>query len=297
MRWATASYARLLLTRLILLDPLDSNLYLFIFFSLVVTCETADIVIRFKQSCAHCSLRFYLAPCYLIRQFFSIVSATMVSQSPPSPRRTRAQTASPLLRSVRTEWKKRSSMRRYTEDCGCPARARLGRVPFCRCGDNCVARLSLSFCDQSSHSCNNTEELRGRRAVRTAPDGLRGLGLIAAKSLVCGAHLDTYRGRIVTASLDAAVRGVNVVRLGGGCYVLGKHGSSKAQYANHSCDPSAKLEKWLGADGKSIILRLVARRDLRVGRKVTIDYKWTKEEMEAISSSGCLCGSALCRYK
>lgn len=172
----------------------------------------------------------------------------------------------------------------------------MGRLPSRRCGLTCAARAALTFCDSNEHSCSNTELLRGRRAVRTMPDGDRGLGLVTSKSITRGQHLDSYRGRIVTALADAAVRGANVVRLGGGCYVLGKYGVSRAQYANHSCNPTAKLEKWLCADGETIVLRLVALRDMRIGSKVTIDYFWTAEEMATISPSGCLCRSALCRY-
>jgi len=160
----------------------------------------------------------------------------------------------------------------------------------------CVARASLTFCDAREHSCSNTELLRGRRAVRTMPDGDRGLGLVTSKSVKRGQHLDSYRGRVVTALADVAVRGANVVRLGGGCYVLGKHGVSRAQYANHSCNPTAKLEKWLCADGETIVLRLIALCDMRIGSKVTIDYCWTAEEMATISPSGCLCRSAMCRF-
>ena len=72
---------------------------------------------------------------------------------------------------------------------------------------------------------------------------------------------------------------------------------SRAQYANHSCNPTAKLEKWLCADGETIVLRLVALRDVRIGSKVTIDYCWTAEEMmAAISPAGCPCRSSSCRY-
>lgn len=71
-----------------------------------------------------------------------------------------------------------------------------------------------------------------------------------------------------------------------GC-VSGETSGDLTNYINHSCDPSA----WFSGDDM-----IVARRDLRAGDEITIEYA-TVDHMYVEFDGECQCGSTNCRQK
>ncbi|RXH54305.1 Proteins containing SET domain [Granulicella sibirica] len=65
----------------------------------------------------------------------------------------------------------------------------------------------------------------------------------------------------------------------------GSVGGSGAEYINHSCDPNIRAWVFKGH------LLYMARRAIREGDELTIDYKFPKASMAV----PCFCGSAQCR--
>lgn len=63
-------------------------------------------------------------------------------------------------------------------------------------------------------------------------------------------------------------------------------GETKFKYLNHSCDPNAAII------GKN---ELVARRDIKIGEEVTIDYSMTDVDQNWTLEYECKCGAKNCR--
>jgi SET domain-containing protein len=65
----------------------------------------------------------------------------------------------------------------------------------------------------------------------------------------------------------------------------GGAGGSGAEYINHSCDPNVFARVTNGH------ILYLAKRDIRQGEELTIDYHFPKEDEKV----PCLCGAAQCR--
>jgi hypothetical protein len=76
--------------------------------------------------------------------------------------------------------------------------------------------------------------------------------------------------------------------LGGGTVI---EPDAPFRYLNHSCDPNCELVQWEDEESREVLrLCLHARREVRPGDELTIDYAWSAD-----AAIPCKCGSPECR--
>ena len=208
------------------------------------------------------------------------------------------------------------------------SRAKLpGEILICQCppdgdcGDSCVNRQTEYLCHPKhcpcGERCTNTY-FGKRRAVRTEVKwyGARGFGLKTLEPIAKGGFIDEYRGEVI--DFNEAVRRIrDHYKDTGNYYFLmydapagemldGGLKGNITRFANHSCDPNCKVQKWLvcGTDEQrsgEFQVALFAERDIAAGEELTYDYGWSAFAAKAVSGAAshaapeiCHCGASNC---
>lgn len=69
---------------------------------------------------------------------------------------------------------------------------------------------------------------------------------------------------------------------------------NEGKYANHSCDPNARLVE-IDVRGKTFIFT-VALRPIKAGEEILIEYEWYSERPGSTGRVPCHCGNDKCRH-
>lgn len=208
-------------------------------------------------------------------------------------------------------------------------RAKLqGEVPLCNCkpgsgcGHDCINRMLMFICDPktcpSASNCTNIS-LGRRPHVKTAVAyyGRRGFGLKTLEAIKRDDFIDEYRGEVINLS-EAAKRVTEEYKATGNYYLLdydsaagelldGGRKGNITRFANHSCDPNCRIEKFIicGTDealSAEFQIGLFANRDIAAGEELTYNYGWaafqprdiTGAPTAQVPTEQCLCGAANC---
>ncbi|UZJ57294.1 hypothetical protein CBS101457_006614 [Exobasidium rhododendri] len=203
-----------------------------------------------------------------------------------------------------------------------------GEILICQCprdedcGDLCVNRQTEYLCHPKHCPCGErcTNIYFGKRkAVRTEVQwyGARGFGLKTLEAITKGGFIDEYRGEVI--DFNEAVRRIrDHYRETGNYYFLmydapagemldGGLKGNVTRFANHSCEPNCKVQKWLicGTDEQrsgEFQVALFAERDIAPGEELTYDYGWSAFAAKAVSGEAsssatpeeCHCGAVNC---
>lgn len=209
------------------------------------------------------------------------------------------------------------------------SRAKLqGEVPLCNCepgsgcGNDCMNRMLQFICDPrtcpSGANCTNIS-LGRRPNVKTtvAYYGRRGFGLKTLEAIKRDDFIDEYRGEVINLG-EAAKRVTEEYKATGNFYLLdydsaagelldGGRKGNITRFANHSCDPNCRIEKFIicGTDealSAEFQIGLFANRDIAEGEELTYNYGWaafqprdiTGAPTAQVPTEQCLCGAANC---
>ncbi|SJX60461.1 uncharacterized protein SRS1_11764 [Sporisorium reilianum f. sp. reilianum] len=209
------------------------------------------------------------------------------------------------------------------------SRAKLqGETPLCNCkpgsgcGADCINRMLMFICDPrtcpSASNCTNVS-LGRRPTVKTtvAYYGRRGFGLKTLEAIKKDDFIDEYRGEVINLS-EAAKRVTEEYKATGNFYLLdydsaagelldGGRKGNITRFANHSCDPNCRIEKFIicGTDealSAEFQIGLFANRDIAEGEELTYNYGWaafqprdiTGAPTAQVPSEQCLCGASNC---
>ncbi len=203
-----------------------------------------------------------------------------------------------------------------------------GEVPLCsctpgsNCGNDCMNRMMQFICDQKScpngSDCTNVR-LGKRPAIKTtvAYYGRRGFGLKTLEPIKANEFIDEYRGEVINL-LEAAKRVTEEYKATGNFYLLdydsaagelldGGRKGNITRFANHSCDPNCRIEKFIicGTDealSAEFEIGLFALRDIEAGEELTYNYGWAAFQPRDITGAPtaqvpperCLCGAENC---
>ncbi|TKY90631.1 hypothetical protein EX895_000629 [Sporisorium graminicola] len=208
-------------------------------------------------------------------------------------------------------------------------RAKLqGESPLCNCkpgsgcGNDCMNRMLMFICDPrtcpSASNCSNIS--LGRRPTKkttVAYYGRRGFGLKTLEAIKKDEFIDEYRGEVINLG-EAAKRVTEEYKATGNFYLLdydsaagelldGGRKGNITRFANHSCDPNCRIEKFIicGTDealSAEFQIGLFANRDIAEGEELTYNYGWaafqprdiTGAPTAQVPSEQCLCGAANC---
>lgn len=204
-----------------------------------------------------------------------------------------------------------------------------GEVPLCNCkpgsgcGSDCINRMLQFICDPrtcpNGNSCTNIS-LGRRTGIKTAVAyyGRRGFGLKTLEAIKQHDFIDEYRGEVINLS-EAAKRVTEEYKATGNYYLLdydsaagelldGGRKGNITRFANHSCDPNCRIEKFIicGTDealSAEFQIGLFANRDIEAGEELTYNYGWaafqprdtmTGAPTAQVPTEQCLCGAANC---
>uniref|UniRef100_V5F133 Histone-lysine N-methyltransferase n=2 Tax=Kalmanozyma brasiliensis (strain GHG001) TaxID=1365824 RepID=V5F133_KALBG len=204
-----------------------------------------------------------------------------------------------------------------------------GEVPLCSCkpgsgcGADCINRMLQFICDPktcpSASNCTNIS--LGRRPsikTTTAYYGRRGFGLKTLEPIKQDDFIDEYRGEVIDLS-EAGKRVTEEYKATGNYYLLdydsaagelldGGRKGNITRFANHSCDPNCRIEKFIicGTDealSAEFQIGLFANRDIEAGEELTYNYGWaafqprdnlTGAPTAQVPTEPCLCGAVNC---
>lgn len=130
-------------------------------------------------------------------------------------------------------------------------------------------------CPSKSY-CHNQRIKRGKFkivTIKTAED--KGFGLFAAEFIPSDSFIVEYVGEVIdnTEFEDRCAQGHNYsFSLTKGFYIDSSNMGNDARYANHSCNPNARPEKWIG--GKKMRIGLFANRNIVVVSQSIILYSY-----------------------
>ncbi len=139
------------------------------------------------------------------------------------------------------------------------------------------------------HINRNTRYLEGLEVRESL---LQGLGVFTTVPIAAGTTVIVWGGTVMTQAdfeRGAGLRHSNVGLAEG--IVLAQSvedGLGMDDYMNHSCDPNL----WLDDE-----VTLVARRNIKVGEELTIDYAVEVGDQTYVMKIACSCGSLSCRGK
>ncbi len=130
-----------------------------------------------------------------------------------------------------------------------------------------------------------------------------GFGLRVLENVIAGQILLEYLGEVISTDelhdrirTYAAADDFYFAALGDGLYLDAKHMGSTARFANHSCNPTCALQKWVVLGEPRICL--VPLQDLPAGTEITYNYQYYQDGLDvdnaAMSRQRCLCGFARC---
>ena len=164
-----------------------------------------------------------------------------------------------------------------------------------------ASRAAARCADGSRRPCANT--VIQRRAYPpmeifdTRSD--RGFGLRCRQPLAAGTMLGEYRGEVIDArelarrklARDAADP-FYIAALGDGLSVDAGRRGAYARFANHSCAPNCKLEKWRVGEEPRLVL--IANADVAAKTELTYDYNAGGGAADVTVAQLCRCGAPNC---
>jgi histone-lysine N-methyltransferase ASH1L len=197
--------------------------------------------------------------------------------------------------------------------CQCP--------PTGTCDENCMNRQTQYLCHPKLCPCGDrctNIQFGKRKPIKTEVHwyGARGFGLRTLEPIAKDSFIDEYRGEVI--SYNEMVRRVrDHYKDTGNYYFLmydapagemldGGLKGNITRYANHSCDPNCKIQKWIvcGTDEQCAAefqVALYAGRDIAAGEELTYDYGWSAFSPKSVTGDGdindgeaCHCGAANC---
>jgi SET domain-containing protein len=124
-------------------------------------------------------------------------------------------------------------------------------------------------------------------SIRNSP--INGKGCFATIPFRRGRKIAEYTGERIT-DLEATKRArrrrlLRICDVDGRFSLDGSRGGNGTHYINHCCDPNAYMKTLYGH------VLFFARRDIRPGEEITIDYEQTLHP----DSKRCFCGAKNCR--
>ncbi|RLO09062.1 hypothetical protein DYB28_010208, partial [Aphanomyces astaci] len=174
------------------------------------------------------------------------------------------------------------------------------------CGNNCENRACVVECTDSV--CNVNGDC-GNRRLQMSPrpqvqvfdsgDG-RGFGLRLIDCVKSDDLIIEYVGEVLNQrmknerlTMQFQESGKNamyyIVQASPGRFIDARLKGNRAQFINHSCSPTARLERW---SGNEVRVGVFALRDLMSGEEVTFQYDIATNDP---TSFQCKCASEYCR--
>ena len=119
-----------------------------------------------------------------------------------------------------------------------------------------------------------------------------GKGMFALVSIKRDEIIAIWGGNFVTAEAakEAREKGMAVQQINEDIFEIfdyGRRGEDPTYFHNHSCDPNT----WM----KDEVI-IIARRDIKYGEELTIDYAMFVIDDKYVMPGECKCGSTLCRH-
>lgn len=148
--------------------------------------------------------------------------------------------------------------------------------------------------------CSNTViQRRAYPPVEVFDTGTMGFGLRGRVAIARGQKIGEYRGEVVDQN-ELLERRCNrkaedpfyIAALGDGLSIDAGHRGAYARFANHSCGPNCKLEKWRVGEEPRLVL--IALRDVPPGEELTYDYNAGGTEADTTVGQECMCGAPNC---
>ena len=148
--------------------------------------------------------------------------------------------------------------------------------------------------------CSNTViQRRAYPPVEVFDTGTIGFGLRGRVAIAREQKIGEYRGEVVDQN-ELLERRCNrkaedpfyIAALGDGLSIDAGHRGAYARFANHSCGPNCKLEKWRVGEEPRLVL--VALRDVPPGEELTYDYNAGGTEADTTVGQECMCGAPNC---
>ena len=148
--------------------------------------------------------------------------------------------------------------------------------------------------------CANTViQRRAYPPVEVFDTGTMGFGLRGRVTIARGQKIGEYRGEVVDQN-ELLERRCNrkaedpfyIAALGDGLSIDAGHRGAYARFANHSCGPNCKLEKWRVGEEPRLVL--IALKDVPPGKELTYDYNAGGTEADTTVGQECMCGAPNC---
>jgi len=174
-----------------------------------------------------------------------------------------------------------------------------------RCGDACFNRSIRIECDSSSCPCgeqctNNEFQKRKWAKVQVKQVGKKGFGLFTMQDLERGQFIIEYVGEVIEND-EVADRMSTIMeqdgdhhfyflRLNPNATIDASRKGNDARFANHSCSPNCKTEKWYVLGETRV--GLFALDKIKAGTELTFDYCF---EIVGDAELTCHCGAENCR--
>ena len=184
----------------------------------------------------------------------------------------------------------------------------------CSCETNCDVnclnfQLNIECTKKSCRfakngTCSNTR-LQKKRWKKMKPfdtkDEARGTGLKIKEDCSAGDFVTEYIGEIIDKSTfkkrlwgyyhEGKIKGnFYMMEVNSNCIIDATRKGNFSRFMNHSCNPSCEIQKWqVGNDDRVAIF---AKRDLKSGDEITIDYQFEHFTMDKWV---CKCGEKNCR--
>ncbi|RKP34703.1 hypothetical protein BJ085DRAFT_4474, partial [Dimargaris cristalligena] len=174
------------------------------------------------------------------------------------------------------------------------------------CGPNCINRMLFYECSPKNCPCGDkcTNQIIQKRQMQSKLEvfwsGARGFGLKTKEMLPRDTFIMEYRGEIIS-SQECLRRMTCSYQNNCHYYFLDYHQGemldattkgSILRFANHSCEPNCRMEKWK-INGEYAIV-MVADRDIPAGDELVYDYNYSMLT-STDEAPRCLCGSTQCR--
>lgn len=134
-------------------------------------------------------------------------------------------------------------------------------------------------------------------AIEVRDSQVHGLGAFAARALPRGATIGVYAGRRHAAQ-EVETRDWNhaltyAFGLSDGSVIDASDGGNATRHLNHSCKPNCVAYEVGEGEGAQIVIE--AKRRLRVGEELFLDYQLDVGDDRSASDYPCHCGAPRCR--
>ncbi len=134
--------------------------------------------------------------------------------------------------------------------------------------------------------------------IKIKPSTLHGKGMFAVASIEKGEVViiwglpETYGNKEdaekAAAKGRAKGKSIYIDQIDDNLFSVEERGVDPTYFMNHSCDPNV----WMKNE-----VTLIARRDIKRGEELALDYALAEAEEDFVASWECVCGSPLCRKR